>query len=52
MGTSGNKSGWLKRFLCRWRHGYVFRRREVNLLNPRQMRAVCGQCGTVHAATK
>ncbi len=51
MGTSGRKSGWLARMLCRWKHRGRTWSVEQNLLAPSEYRVVC-RCGTVHAVSR
>lgn len=51
MGTSGRKSGWLVRILCRWRHPGRTWQVEHNLLRASQYRVVCRCCGTVHVVS-
>lgn len=44
------RSGWLRRLVCRWRHGEDALRVEADLFNARQWRVVCTRCGAVHSA--
>lgn len=44
------RSWWLRRLVCRWRHGADALYVQNNLFNARQWRVACTKCGTVHAA--